>query len=102
MQIVSVRLTAIGATAPLAIRDSVAPAGTDALKAKRQLWFRDSGVVDATIYDRKRMPAGFAVAGPAVIESLESTILVPPGWQAEMNADGFVLLTRRQQGARRQ
>jgi N-methylhydantoinase A/oxoprolinase/acetone carboxylase beta subunit len=37
-----------------------------------------------------------------VIESLESTILVPPGWQAEMNADGFVLLTRRQQGARRQ
>jgi N-methylhydantoinase A len=102
VQIVSVRLTAIGATAPLAIRDSVAPAGTDALKAKRQLWFRDSGVIDATIYDRKRMPAGFAVAGPAVIESLESTILVPPGWQAEMNADGFVLLTRRQQGARRQ
>jgi N-methylhydantoinase A len=98
-QIVSVRLTAIGATAPLVIRDSVARAGTDALKAKRQLWFRDSGVVDATIYERKRMPEGFAVTGPAVIESLESTILVPPGWQAEMNADGFVLLTRRQQGA---
>ena len=102
VQIVSVRLTAIGATVPLAIRDSVARAGTDALKAKRQIWFRDSGVVDATIYERKRMPAGFAVTGPAVIESLESTILVPPGWQAEMNADGFVLLTRRQQGARRQ
>jgi N-methylhydantoinase A len=101
VQIVSVRVTAIGATAPLAIRDSVARAGTDAVKTKRQLWFRDSGVTDATIYDRKRMPAGFAVAGPAVIESLESTILVPPGWQAEMNADGFVLLTRRQQGARR-
>ena len=102
VQIVSVRVTAIGATAPLAIRDSVARAGTDAVKAKRQLWFRDSGLTDATIYDRKRMPAGFAVAGPAVIESLESTILVPPGWQAEMNADGFVLLTRRQQGTRRQ
>jgi N-methylhydantoinase A len=101
VQIVSVRVTAIGATAPLAIRDSVARAGTDAVKAKRQLWFRDSGLTDATIYDRKRMPAGFAVAGPAVIESLESTILVPPGWQAEMNVDGFVLLTRRQQGARR-
>jgi N-methylhydantoinase A len=102
VQIVSVRVTAIGATAPLAIRDSVARAGTNAVKAKRQLWFRDSGVIDATIYDRKRMPAGFAVAGPAVIESLESTILVPPAWQAEMNADGFVLLTGRQQGARRQ
>ena len=37
----------------------------------------------------------FEVPGPAVIESLESTILVPPGWQAKMNEDGFVLLTRR-------
>ena len=39
------------------------------------------------------MPAGLAAPGPAVIESLESTILVPPGWQAAMDDDGFVLLT---------
>ena len=38
-------------------------------------------------------PAGLAAAGPAVIESLESTILVPPGWQAVMDADGFVLMS---------
>jgi N-methylhydantoinase A/oxoprolinase/acetone carboxylase beta subunit len=40
------------------------------------------------------MPAGFTAAGPAVIESLESTILVPPGWQAKMNDDGFVVMAR--------
>jgi N-methylhydantoinase A len=40
------------------------------------------------------MPSGLKVAGPAVIESLDSTILVPPGWQARINEDGFVLLTR--------
>jgi N-methylhydantoinase A/oxoprolinase/acetone carboxylase beta subunit len=34
------------------------------------------------------------VAGPVVIESLESTILVPPGWRGKMNEDGFVLLER--------
>ena len=39
-------------------------------------------------------PDGSRRAGPVVIESLESTILVPPGWQARMNDDGFVLLTR--------
>ena len=99
VQIVSIRVTAIGATAPLMIRDIVAPSGTDAVKAKRQLWFRETGVIDATIYDRRRMPAGLEVAGPVVIESLESTILVPPGWQAKMNADGFVLLTHLQRGA---
>jgi N-methylhydantoinase A len=101
VQIVSVRVTAIGAIAPLVIRDTVARSGTNAIKAKRQAWFRETGVIDAAIYDRKRMPAGLVVAGPVVIESLESTILVPPGWQAKMNEDGFVLLTRLQQGAGR-
>jgi N-methylhydantoinase A len=77
----------------------VARSGTDAVKTKRPVWFRETGVIDATIYDRRRMPSGLQVTGPAVIESLESTILVPPGWRAEMNEDGFVLLTRLQAGA---
>src|SRR5215470_13890990 len=101
VQIVSIRVTAIGAIAPLVIRDTVARSETNAIKAKRQVWFRETGVIDAAIYDRKRMPAGLEVAGPVVIESLDSTILVPPGWQAKMNEDGFVLLTRLQQEAGR-
>ena len=101
VQIVSVRVTAIGAIAPLVIRDTVARSGTNTIKVKRQVWFRETGVIEAAIYDRKRMPAGLEVAGPVVIESLDSTILVPPGWQAKMNEDGFVLLTRLQQGAGR-
>jgi N-methylhydantoinase A len=98
VQIVSARVAAIGATAPLTIRDSVARRGTDPVKAKRQVWFRETGLIDAAIYDRKRMPAGLELAGPVVIESLESTILVPPGWQATMDEHGFVLLMRLQQG----
>jgi N-methylhydantoinase A len=100
VQIVSVRLAAIGTIPPLLIRDTPAHTGTDAAKSKRRLWFRGAGAVDATIYDRRRMPPGLEVAGLVVIESLESTILVPPGWQARMNEDGFVLLTRLQRGAR--
>jgi N-methylhydantoinase A len=92
VQIVSIRLAAIGTIPPLIVRDRTAPAGTEAIKSKRQLWFRETGSVDATIYDRRRMPAGLEVAGPIVIESLESTILVPPGWRGKMNEDGFVLL----------
>jgi N-methylhydantoinase A len=98
VQIVSVRVAAIGAIAPLSIRDKPAPAGAEVFKSQRALWFRKTGVVDAAIYDRARMPAGFAVRGPVVIESLDSTILVPPGWKAEMNADGCVLLTHPKDG----
>jgi len=102
VQIVSARVAAIGATAPLTIRDSVARRGTDPVKAKRQVWFRETGVIDATVFDRKRMPAGLKLAGPFVIESLESTILVPPGWQSTMDEHGFVLLARLQHGAGQQ
>jgi N-methylhydantoinase A len=98
VQLVNIRLTAIGVIPPLLIRDRTASAAANAVKSTRQVWFRETGTASATICDRARMPAGPTVAGPAVIESLESTILVPPTWQAAMDNDGFVLLTRRQDG----
>jgi N-methylhydantoinase A len=94
VQVVNVRLTAIGLIPPLSVRDRPAPPGTDAAKARRPLWFRATGAVDAVVFDRARMPAGLVAPGPAVIESLESTILIPPGWQARMDEDGFVVMTR--------
>ena len=93
--VVSVRLAAVGTLPELVIREQPARSGTDAVKSRRHVWFRATGLVDAAVYDRRRMPAGFQAAGPAVIEALESTILVPPGWQAKMNEDGFVLLVYR-------
>ena len=96
VQIVSVRLSAVGMLPALAIRSEPAHSGTHALKCRRAVWFRETGAVAADVYERARMPADMQAAGPAVIESLESTILVPPGWHAKMNADGFVLLARGQ------
>jgi len=94
VQIVSVRVAAIGAIPRLLVRDAPAPAGSDAVKSRREVWFRETGAVAAMVYDRSRIAAEMEVAGPAVIESLESTILVPPAWNARMNDDGFVVMTR--------
>ena len=95
VQLVSIRVAAIGTIPPLPIREKTAGAGIDAVKSQRQVWFRATGTVDAMVYHRGRMPAGLVAKGPVVIESLESTILVPPDWQAKMTDDGFVVLTRR-------
>jgi N-methylhydantoinase A len=95
VQLVSARVTAIGAMPALAIRRKPALAGSDALKGHRRVWFRDTGEVSARVYQRARMPAGAVCAGPAVIESVESTILVPSAWQAAMDDNGFVLLRPR-------
>jgi N-methylhydantoinase A len=94
VQLVSLRLSAIGTIPPLALRQETAPAGTDYVKAHRPVTFRGLGSPTAIIADRARMPAGAAIPGPAVIEALESTILVPPGWTATMDASGFVRLAR--------
>ena len=94
VQLVNVRVTAIGSIRPLAVRDRPAAPGSDGIKGRRPLWLRATGEIAAAVFDRARMPAGLVAPGPAVIESLESTILVPPGWQARMDEDGFVLLRR--------
>ena len=94
VQIVSARLSAVGLMPALAIRSEPAESGAQALKCKREVWFRETGTVAANVYERRCMPAHMQADGPAVIESFESTILVPPGWHAKMNADGFVLLGR--------
>lgn len=102
VQIVGVRLAAIGKISPLVVRDNPAPAGARAIKSVRQIWFRETGAVTATIYDRNRMPSGMQIEGPAVIEALESTILVPLAWRATLNEHGFVRLSRRQQAETQQ
>ena len=99
VQLVSIRVAAIGAIPPLPMREKTADGGSDAVKSQRQVWFRATGMVDAKIYHRARMAAGRVAKGPAVIESLESTILVPPDWQAKMTDDGFVVLTRHGGGS---
>ncbi len=39
---------------------------------------------------RGEPPAGLAVAGPVVFELPEATFVVPPGWQAEVDATGTI------------
>jgi N-methylhydantoinase A len=99
VQFVSLRLAAIGLIPPLSIRQQPAAAGTRSAKPSREVWFRGTGTIAAEVHDRARMGAGAIVDSPAVVESLESTILIPPGWQARMDADGFILMARTKQGA---
>ena len=92
VQIVNVRVAAVGAIPALKMRQE--PGAGDPVKSNRQVWFRGAGEVATPILDRALMPAGFALNGPAIIESLESTILVPPNWSAQMDDDGFIFMKR--------
>jgi len=49
---------------------------------------------DAGIYDWESLRAGQTIMGPALIERPETTVLVPPRYQAGVQSSGDVLLTQ--------
>jgi N-methylhydantoinase A len=53
----------------------------------RQAVFGDQGRVRTDVYRRDDLRPGASIEGPAIIEQLDSTVVVPPGDEAEV--DGF-------------
>jgi N-methylhydantoinase A len=50
--------------------------------------------VQAAIYHRAAMPAGFTIKGPAIVEQDDTTTLVEPGWHGTVLDNGNLLLVR--------
>ncbi len=66
------------------------PATTD-----RQLFDADRAAwVTAAVHDRRTLTRGTVVSGPAVIVEEQTTTVVPDGFQAALNALGYLILER--------
>ena len=85
-----------------AARDGRRSAAVDAEPvATREVW--SAGAWRATpIFERAALPAGLAVAGPAIIVEPNATTVVEPGWRAAVAADGSLILTRARRAARKE
>ncbi|MDO8846436.1 hydantoinase B/oxoprolinase family protein [Methylicorpusculum sp.] len=57
--------------------------------------FSENSWHNSPIYYRDRLQIGSAVAGPAIIIEPTSTIVIEPGWQGVLHANGDLLLSRR-------
>lgn len=66
----------------------------------RQVTFeRGSDTVRTPVYKRTELGVGAEIAGPAIVEEAQTTIVLRPGWQAEVLADGSVLAKSAGAGA---
>jgi N-methylhydantoinase A len=63
----------------------------DAKSGTREVYF-ENGFCETPIYTKEKVPAGQVLAGPAVIEQMDSTLLIEPGWTASVDALGNVLV----------
>jgi N-methylhydantoinase A len=69
--------------------------GRPAPKAERPIWLaRDGGFRKVPVWDRYALPPGWRTEGPAVVEEVESTVIVTPGFEAAVDSSLNLLLTR--------
>ena len=83
------RVVSSGPQPRLADIESDAAAGdaAGAQKGERQSYFPSlGGYVSTPVYDRYRLGIGATLAGPAIIEERESTAIIGPGGQVEVDA----------------
>jgi N-methylhydantoinase A len=68
---------------------------SDAQVDTRPVFFEESGAFQPTpIYQRERLLSGNVVRGPAIIEQYDTTIMLPPGWQAQVDRLANLVLER--------
>ena len=53
---------------------------------EKPVWFDETGPTATPCYDRARLRHGHRFAGPAVVFQYDTTLVVPPGWQARVDA----------------
>ena len=60
----------------------------------RVLAFMDGQERQTNVYDRELLQAGGLVSGPAIIREQTGTTVVEPGWQAEVDTQSNLIMTR--------
>jgi N-methylhydantoinase A len=92
VQLVNLRLTATGTLPDLRLAQVSDP--DSARVRRREVWFAATGFVATDVHWRNGLPSGTAVNGPAIVEALDSTTVIPPGWTGRIDELGFIRLTR--------
>jgi len=88
------RLTVSGPLPQLQLQTPQPRAGAVQPKGERPVYFPDGGFRCTPVYDRYTLPMGTRLRGPAIIEERECTVVVAPGFTAEVDPYANVMLQR--------
>jgi N-methylhydantoinase A len=85
VDIYRLNLRAVGIVPKAAFREHPESGQTPAPLEHRTVWFDGSGSVEAPVHRRDDLPAGAQLDGPAIVEQLDSTTVIPPGVAAKVD-----------------
>ncbi|MFQ5426319.1 MAG: hydantoinase B/oxoprolinase family protein, partial [Gaiellales bacterium] len=95
IQIVNVRVTGIGLVPSLSWPRIDAAEGEPVPAFEREVVFEVDGTARAGMtpfYDRGSLGAGHRIAGPAIIQQYDSTTVIPPSLEAEIDQHGTIVI----------
>ena len=95
-KLVNMNTSVIGVRPPLDLSLLIEPAGrqanvTDALTGSRPVFF-DTDWVETPVYARERLPIDAAFSGPAIIEQMDTTIVLEPGDRVTGDTQGNLII----------
>jgi N-methylhydantoinase A len=91
VQLVNLRLTASGRSPELIFRQH---GGAGRPPRTRSAWFAETGFIECPVHWRDTLTFGTALRGPAIVEALDTTIVIPPGWTARSDERGYIRMRR--------
>jgi N-methylhydantoinase A len=92
VEVVSWRLVAIG---PSVSRHPTPELAATPAKPKTTRKARfDRNEVDTPVYERRDLARDQRIKGPAIIEERETTIIILPGWRANVDATGCIMASK--------
>ncbi|MEO0915938.1 MAG: hydantoinase/oxoprolinase family protein, partial [Pseudomonadota bacterium] len=93
-RVVNANCSVIGVSDPIDLSALVDPSGRLAQAEHtdiRRVLF-DGRAVETPIYQRDTLPLDAVIEGPAVIEQMDTTVLIEPGWTARSDTVGNLIL----------
>ncbi|UVC06518.1 hydantoinase/oxoprolinase family protein [Rhizobium sp. TH2] len=94
--LVNVNTSVIGRRAEIDLSMLIDPAGrkanlAEAKTGSRDVWF--GKWVETPVYWRDHLPADAEISGPAIVEQMDTTIIIEPGDHAVQDRDGNIIIT---------
>ncbi|WP_048645726.1 hydantoinase/oxoprolinase family protein [Nitratireductor soli] len=95
VEVVNIESTLYGVVSKPGTIPLAAGGDTDAaLKGTRMAIFsREGERIRTPVYDGTRLGAGDRIEGPAIIEEVTTTVVVEPGWTADLHESGSYVIT---------
>ena len=101
VEMVNLRLRASLPTEKPRLRHAGNEASPDTAQTSvRNVCFERAGnYLPTPIYERHKLPSGAVLQGPAVIEDPQTTVIVPPGFDARVDEFGNIRISKRPEGS---